>query len=127
MKQMNGVIDWTFEPEGDDNPFLESEEAGAPKCIQIDFKVDYTYHPGDPGCRYTANGDGWPPSGPEIELFPHCVKLHLENGVTRLPNKVEAIAVNEWADNFLDCGRHRDRLEELVCEDVADRMIPYED
>jgi hypothetical protein len=34
----------------------------------VEVSVQYVVHPGDPGCRYTANGDGWPPSPPEVEV-----------------------------------------------------------
>jgi hypothetical protein len=34
----------------------------------VEVFVTYVVHPGDPGCRYTANGDGWPPEPPEVEV-----------------------------------------------------------
>jgi hypothetical protein len=32
-------------------------------------KIEFTYFPGDPGCRTMRNGDpGWPPTGADIEI-----------------------------------------------------------
>lgn len=33
------------------------------------FRFDVDYRAGSPGCRYTPNGDGWPPEAPEIEVL----------------------------------------------------------
>lgn len=35
---------------------------------EIEYLITATVSPGDPGCRYTKNGDGWPPTGPECEV-----------------------------------------------------------
>lgn len=38
-------------------------------CATIDVDVEFVVHRGDPGCRYTANGDGWPPTPDEVEII----------------------------------------------------------
>jgi hypothetical protein len=42
---------------------------GFTETIEIFGVCEYHVTPGDPGCRYTRNGDGWPPSPPEFEYF----------------------------------------------------------
>jgi hypothetical protein len=62
MSGRKGSIDWQYEFEGD-------------LVLSVIFHGDSDYHwtPGDPGCRYTRNGDGWPPTDPEVEFFNHRV------------------------------------------------------
>lgn len=36
--------------------------------------VTATVYAGDPGCYRTPNGDGWPPTGPEVEIV--SVEVH---------------------------------------------------
>ncbi len=38
-------------------------------CVTLELSIDYVVHPGDPGCRHTANGDGWPPTPPEVDVI----------------------------------------------------------
>lgn len=110
-------LDWTHEPDGDDNPFLEREEEGAVKVVAIDYVLDCHYTPGDPGCRYTRNGDGWPPSPPEVEFVPNCVKLTLETGEERKPTPDEAKLAETWLENN---GASNDRIYDAVCTEVEE-------
>jgi hypothetical protein len=36
---------------------------------EIDVTVKADCSAGDPGCRYTKNGDGWPPTSPTAEIL----------------------------------------------------------
>lgn len=54
---MKRTTDWFFELDLGDVVF------------DIEGDVEYDVTPGDPGCRYTPNGDGWPPSPPEVEFW----------------------------------------------------------
>lgn len=110
-------LDWTHEPDGDDNPFLEREEEGAVKVVAIDYVLDCHYTPGDPGCRYTRNGDGWPPSPPEVEFVANCVKLTLETGEERKPTPDEAKLAETWLENH---GASNDRIYDAVCTEVEE-------
>ena len=110
-------LDWTHEPDGDDNPFLEREEEGAVKVVAIDYVLDCHYTPGDPGCRYTRNGDGWPPTGPEVEFTAIATMLTLEDGSEREPTPEEAKTAQDWLENH---GASIDRIYEAVCEEVAE-------
>lgn len=44
--------------------------------VQYGYQCTVTanVYAGDPGCRYTKNGDGWPPTGPEVEIV--SVEVH---------------------------------------------------
>ena len=33
------------------------------------YALTVEYTPGDPGCRMTPNGDGWPPDAPDIDVL----------------------------------------------------------
>lgn len=63
-----GTVTWDYE--------LPESEPGVPNCVvaTVNGESEYTASPGDPGCRYTRNGDGWPPTGPEVEIHTHRVK-----------------------------------------------------
>jgi len=123
MRSVKGTLGFTHEPDGDDNPFLEREENGAPKVTAIDYNLDYSWSPGDPGCRYTKNGDGWPPTGPEVEWFPKCVLLTLESGEERKPTAEEAKQAEDWLENYASYGsKTDDRIYELICEEVDASM-----
>lgn len=37
--------------------------------LTIEGTVQFIATPGDPGCRHTRNGDGWPPTPPEVEFY----------------------------------------------------------
>lgn len=45
-----------------------------PDLITVEVSVSYSISPYDPGCRYTRNGDGWPPSDGEVEDVTLTVK-----------------------------------------------------
>ncbi len=75
MRRITGRMDWTFEPEGDDNPFLEREELGGPQCVAIDFSFDWSYSPATPDVWYLSNGDpGYPGDPAECEITNFKVK-----------------------------------------------------
>lgn len=108
MSQLN----YTLEPDDD---LFDLEDK--PLVTSLDFVIDYSYTPGDPGCRYTRNGDGWPPSGPEVDWRAKCVKL-IQDGIERDPTPAEA----KVAEDYLERYRH-DEIVELACEDHADSLI----
>jgi hypothetical protein len=58
MSGRNGTIEWQYE--GDNGVLFNGQS-------------DYHWIPGDPGCRYTRNGDGWPPTAPEVEFSNHRI------------------------------------------------------
>jgi len=108
---------WDYEPEGDDNPFLEREEEGAEKVDLIAFELEYDITPGDPGCWRTPNGDGWPPSGPEVEYYPKCIRLEFVNGEKRIPTPEEAKQAEDWLNRQGDTS---------IGENITDRIFDCE-
>lgn len=118
-KIINGEIDWEFEPSGDDNPFVDREEAGFEKVVQIVYCLEYTYTPGDPGCWRTANGDGWPASPPEIEWISKCIKLTFADGTERAPTLEEAEVASKWFDSF---GSENSNVEDSIYEACVDAV-----
>ena len=69
MSAIKGIHNWFL--------YLGEDEE-----LEIEGTVKYCVTPGDPGCRYTPNGDGWPPSPPECEFYdPRITKFNLD-----LPN-----------------------------------------
>jgi hypothetical protein len=109
MSQLN----YTLEPDDD----LFGLEDDKPLVTSLDFVIDYKYTAGDPGCRYTRNGDGWPPSGPEVDWTAKCVKL-TQGGVERAPTPAEAKVAEAWIEKH-----NHDEIVERACEDYGDSMV----
>jgi hypothetical protein len=73
--------------------------------VEVEYEMEYTVDPGDPGCWRTPNGDGWPSSPASIEM----VNLEI-TGV--YPPKGSALplpltpawleTVKQWADRRLE-------------------------
>jgi hypothetical protein len=87
----------------------------------IEGKVDFMITPGDPGCRYTHNGDGWPPTGPEVEFWNECITgltisvydgSHEEIGDVAVPISSLTPAQVKYFTGFF--GKVMERLEEDV-------------
>lgn len=53
-----------------------TDEEGLPGVgsIHVELSVNFTVHAGDPGCRRDANGDGCPPTLPEVEIISWTVE-----------------------------------------------------
>jgi len=59
-----GVVTMIGDPEGRE---VECPDCGGEGRCGREVMISR----GDPGCRYTRNGDGWPPEPPEIECEVH--------------------------------------------------------
>ena len=105
---------------GTDGPFPGS------KVTALTYDVKYTVTPGDPGCRYTKNGDGWPPSGPEIEWQATLTKLE-GDGIDRVPTDVEAATAKWWLEESDDGEEVHDSLQEFCFERASEDMEPDDD
>jgi hypothetical protein len=116
-----GTHDWQYE--------MPEDEPGVPQTVATTLHgdSDYTITPGDPGCRYTRNGDGWPPSPAEVEFYNHRV-LEIELTFTS-PNGKEQIGLTlpvpkgnqkTLGDMFFD-RLNLDTLTEEVLERESDR------
>lgn len=72
--------------------------------LSVEGTVEYTVTPGDPGCRYTRNGDGWPPTPPEVEFYNERItKVMLSCGELETIislEKLDAAARKQWAETW---------------------------
>lgn len=87
----------------------------AERSIDLDCRIEATINPGDPGCYRTPNGDGWPATGPSIDLL----------SVTIADTDCEGDPVNVTPEMHAYCreyleGTGRDRLFEAACESIDD-------
>lgn len=98
MKRI-GSIRYRLECEDDNNP------AGVPAMFV--FELVYRYTPGEKPVRYYPDGSGYPGSPDEIE-FSDCQVVDAA--------AASLSAVAEW----FDVEKHREALEELVLQDVAE-------
>jgi hypothetical protein len=106
-----GSINWPFEDEN----------------RELEFKIDYTFQPGEKMVRYYKNGSGYPGSPDEIEMYNIiCTKIKQydeQGNVVRdgAPNPQEA---KELGDHFDTLVQKDDRLrkiiEEKIREDIPD-------
>ncbi len=62
----------------------------------VELAVDFVVHPGERGCRYTANGDGWPPTPPEVEITHWRVVKVTAAGAAVTPHAEALPALVEW-------------------------------
>lgn len=96
------------------------EEIGHAGLIGIDVRIDADIFEGDPGCRYTPNGDGWPPYPAHAELTGvHVEKVYGDgyertrdecgDWVKELDRIAEVIAAQDW-----------NRLEETILEEAGE-------
>lgn len=82
---------------------------GSIKCegIEVEAKGSWDY---DPGCRYTANGDGWPPS------------LDFELEKIANPDAVVSSVVRRLLEAGVSVGVRRSDIIEAVIEAVEDAL-----
>lgn len=110
--KVSGTLKYTYEPDEGEGP-IETATA-------IEYLIEYQWYPGDPGCRYTPNGDGWPPSGPEVEWEAKCVLLTFNLDEERRPTEEEAKIAKDWLEKDDDI--LYSRIYEEICTDVDERL-----
>ena len=99
----------------------EVETPGDFTCY--DFHIQCRLTSGDKGCWRTANGDGWPPSGPECEIISAvCTGVYFtdhpngEIGSDYTLTPAEGRSIGQW---FMECIASDDRLRESIEEQCA--------
>ncbi len=73
--------------------------------VEVEYEMEYSIDPGDPGCRMTLNGDGWPSSPACIEMTSLIITgVYPPKGsalpLPLTPARMERI--KEWADRQLE-------------------------
>jgi hypothetical protein len=110
MKKQTGQIEYHFEP---DSPFLGID--------LLEFTLDYTVYPGDPGCRMTRNGDGWPPSPPEVEFEVKSVTVWWQDGESKVCRGNEAKWLVETFERFMEKNTlEKECVESAIIENASD-------
>ena len=74
-------------------------------CVEVEYEMEYTVDPGDPGCWRTANGDGWPSSPPSIEMTSLTITGVYPSQGSALPLPLTPAwleRIKEWADRQLE-------------------------
>lgn len=117
-RNTQSTIDYTLE----EFPF--TGEFG-PDLITVEVSIAYSISPYDLGCRYTSNGDGWPPSGGEVEDVEFTVKSAVsydEMGEELRFSQAEFPAIVKAINEHFDADeKFRNRIDELCIEDAGDR------
>ena len=105
--------------------------------IELAGSCDYYYTPGDKGCRYTPNGDGWPPSPPEVEYSNFIAerlvvalwkdgekkgdRIYLFN-YDQPPNKAHAAAMGKFFEEMME---KDDKIREELDLKVSNLIEQY--
>lgn len=110
--KVSGTLNYTYEPDEGEGP-IEGATA-------IEYEIEYLWYPGDPGCRYTPNGDGWPPSGPEVDWEAKCVLLTFNLDEDTEPTTEEAKMAKDWLEK--DTHVLYNKIYDMICEDMDERF-----
>ena len=95
-----------------------------PDLIDVELSIAYDIEPYDPGCRYTTNGDGWPPSGGgviDVEIAVTSAKSYNEDGRELRFSPAEfPIILAELNRCYEADEKFRNRIDEACIEDAGD-------
>ena len=104
----------------------ESDSLGL-DFVDIAYVITYTVEPGDPGCRYTSNGDGWPAIAPSVERDSVEIASVLPtNGAALCVPMTRAwlVIVKEWAERQIEKQWETIEADILANEvDIRDEML----
>lgn len=73
--------------------------------VEVEYEMEYTVDPGDPGCWRTPNGDGWPSSPPCIEMTSLTITGVYPPKGSALPLPLTTAwmeRIKEWADRRIE-------------------------
>ena len=121
------TITWTIDDEKGENATGKSAAVG--------FIISFSVEPGDPGCRYDSNGDGYPGYDASVTINAFkCVGVHFEGEEdNRDPTAAEADMFASWIAPWLESQPHiRERIEaearmwDEVCKQVDSHAL-FED
>lgn len=96
------------------------------KVAELEYEISFTYTPGDPGCRYTKNGDGWPPSGPEVDWSADLLNISADDRDGR-PTTIENDTASHWLEESDEAEELRDKVHEACLEQISTDMEPDDD
>jgi len=116
---MTNWIPWDIDDDDGENPL------GKPGTFE--FNVEFDYDPGDPGCRYDYNGDGYPSHDAHaIVTGAECKTIKLEDLPQRPPTENEIKLLEDW---FLSMLSKDNRLRRQIESCGLDQMCvePDED
>lgn len=74
-------------------------------CVEVEYEMEYSIDPGDPGCWRTSNGDGWPSSQAFIEMTSLTITGVYPPKFSALPLPLTPAwmqRIKEWADRKLE-------------------------
>jgi hypothetical protein len=79
----------------------------------FEFRIEYDFEPGDPGCMYDSNGDGYPGHDASVTLTDAiCEALQcVGDEKKRAPTHEEAKALADWFWTELD--RHPEIADQI--------------
>jgi hypothetical protein len=94
----------------------------ADMSIDLDCKVNALVHPGDPGCYRTPNGDGWPASGPEVDVLDIAIADTDCDG----NQVVVSQEMRTWCLSYLNADGY-ERLLDAACEAANEKCQRCDD
>jgi len=102
---MTSWINWEISDNDGTNPL---EKPG-----DFEFRIEYDFEPGDPGCMYDSNGDGYPGHDASVTLTNAiCEALQCVGDENkRAPTHEEAKALADWFWTELD--RHPEIADQI--------------
>jgi len=102
---MTSWINWEISDNDGTNPL---EKPG-----DFEFRIEYDFEPGDPGCMYDSNGDGYPGHDASVTLTNAiCEALQcVGDEKKRAPTHEEAKALADWFWTELD--RHPEIADQI--------------
>jgi hypothetical protein len=74
-------------------------------CVEVEYEMEYSIDPGDPGCWRTSNGDGWPSSPAFIEMTSLTITGVYPPKFSALPLPLTPAwmeRIKQWADRKLE-------------------------
>lgn len=97
----------------------DADELGL-SCATVEVSIDFTVHAGDPGCRHTPNGDGWPPEPPEVDIASWFVVGVTSGDGTKVDCHADLLAtLFVWVSDQMDSSRESIESELLAfAEDI---------
>jgi hypothetical protein len=104
----------------------EVEDDGGAWTLHLSLSLVVNVYPADKGCRYTANGDGWPATGPEVELL-GVVLLGADIEIDKWQHELKDDDPRAWGDlrklfetAYENDAKLRARIEADICQEAAE-------
>ncbi|WP_353208437.1 hypothetical protein [Sphingorhabdus sp.] len=108
---MTSTIVWEIEDDKGEN------DTGKPACIE--FNIDFSVDPADPGYMYDSNGDGYPGHDASVNIGEcTCVQVQFDGEEkSREPTAEEAATLANWFSHWLNTQpKEREQIETAALE-----------